>query len=59
MCPQCGELVRKNYSAFLDEQTSNMKVGFFTTHIQKAKAMISMAQAISGIISNEEAFTKK
>lgn len=53
-CPKCNHFVSKNYSAFLFDQTNHMdsKVG-------RARVMISLARAISKIISNEESFKKK
>ena len=58
-CPECGCTTTKNYSAFLDAQTDHIRRGRYILHNAKAKAMILLAQAISSIISNEEAFKKK
>ena len=58
-CPMCRNKTSKNYSAFLEAQTENIMVGHYAKHNEKARIMITLAQAISKVISNEEAFRKK
>lgn len=53
-CPECGNLVSKNYSAFLRDQTEQME-----SKVGRAVAMIFMARNISEVVSDEESFKKK
>jgi hypothetical protein len=59
VCPLCGEKTSKNYSAFIEAQCQNHTMHGYTLHSAKARAMITLARAISNIISNEESFQKK
>ena len=59
VCPLCGVTTSKNYSAFIEAQCENHKLNGYTLHSAKARAMITLARAISTIISNEESFQKK